>query len=100
MLPISAHVLAALPQAVGRPYWAEWSNDGGSTWTRCAIAAGSASVAADRTAEVRYSAGADLVRRWGALRAGAGLEYTQYYDGVFATTSRTATDAIAQVLDR
>lgn len=61
MLPISAHVLAALPQAVGRPYWAEWSNDGGATWTRCAIAAGSASVAADRTAEVRYTAGADLV---------------------------------------
>ncbi|KND30077.1 hypothetical protein [Streptomyces stelliscabiei] len=61
MLPISAHVLAALPQAVGRPYWAEWSNDGGQTWTRCAIAAGSASVAADRTADVRYTAGADLV---------------------------------------
>ncbi|MDX3555179.1 phage tail protein [Streptomyces europaeiscabiei] len=61
MLPISAHVLAALPQAVGRPYRAEWSNDGGQTWTRCAIAAGSASVAADRTADVRYTAGADLV---------------------------------------
>ncbi|MDX3294602.1 phage tail protein [Streptomyces scabiei] len=61
MLPISAHVLAALPQAVGRPYWAEWSNNGGQTWTRCAIAAGSASVAADRTADVRYTAGADLV---------------------------------------
>jgi hypothetical protein len=61
MLPISAHVLAALPQAVGRPYWAEWSNNGGSTWTRCSIAAGSASVSADRTADVRYTAGADLV---------------------------------------
>jgi hypothetical protein len=39
------------------------------------------------------SAGADLVKRWGALRSGASLEFTQYYDGVFATTSRTAADA-------
>ncbi|MDX3634344.1 phage tail protein [Streptomyces europaeiscabiei] len=61
MLPIHPRVLAALPQAIGRPYFAEWTNDGGATWTRCPIAAGSASVAGDRTAEVRYTAGADLV---------------------------------------
>ncbi|MDX2694944.1 phage tail protein [Streptomyces ipomoeae] len=60
MLPISARVLAALPQATGRPYKADWSNDGGQTWTACAVVAGSASVTADRTAEVRYSASAEL----------------------------------------
>ncbi|WP_405960618.1 phage tail protein [Streptomyces sp. NBC_00024] len=60
MLPISARVLAALPQAIGRPYRADWSNDGGQTWTPCTVVAGSASVTADRTAEVRYSAGAEL----------------------------------------
>jgi hypothetical protein len=60
MLPISAKVLAALPQAIGRPYRADWSNDGGKTWTDCAVVAGSASVTADRTAEVRYSASAEL----------------------------------------
>ncbi|MBE4791027.1 phage tail protein [Streptomyces caniscabiei] len=60
MLPISAKVLAALPQAIGRPCRADWSNDGGQTWTPCSIAAGSASVSGDRTAEVRYSASAEL----------------------------------------
>jgi hypothetical protein len=45
------------------------------------------------TDDTFVSAGADLVRHWGALRAGTSLEYTQYYDGVFAATSRTATDA-------
>lgn len=59
MLPITPEVLAALPQAVGRPYWAEWTNDG-STWTRCGLASGSASITADRTAEVRYTASAEL----------------------------------------
>ncbi|MET9158295.1 phage tail protein [Streptomyces parvulus] len=58
-MPIASEVLAALPQAIGRPYYAEWSNDG-RTWTKCRIAAGSASVTADRTAETRYSAQADL----------------------------------------
>jgi hypothetical protein len=61
MMPIAAEVLAALPQAIGRPYYAEWSNDGGTTWTRCSLVAGSASVTADRTAETRYSAQADVV---------------------------------------
>jgi hypothetical protein len=61
MLPIHPRVLAALPQAIGRPYFAEWTNDGGATWTQCRIAAGSGSVAGDRTAEVRYTAGAELV---------------------------------------
>lgn len=61
MMPIAAAVLAALPQAIGRPYFAEWSNDGGSTWTKCRLVAGSASVTADRTAETRYSAQAEVV---------------------------------------
>ncbi|MFC9429245.1 phage tail protein [Streptomyces sp. NPDC056987] len=60
MLPIPAGALAALAGACGRPYRAEWSNDGGLTWTACGIAAGSASITADRTAEVRYTAAATL----------------------------------------
>ncbi|MFT2014585.1 phage tail protein [Streptomyces sp. 796.1] len=60
MLPIDAEALAALPQALGRPYRAEWSNDGGTTWAPCGLAAGSAQVTAERGAEVRYSAQAVL----------------------------------------
>lgn len=59
-MAIGAEVLAALPQALGRPSRAEWSNDGGATWTPCSLVAGSASVTADRTAETRYSASADV----------------------------------------
>lgn len=60
MMPIAPEVLAALGQAIGRPYYAEWSNDGGTTWTRCGLLAGSATVTADRTSETRYSAQAQL----------------------------------------
>ncbi|MFJ4322260.1 phage tail protein [Streptomyces tricolor] len=60
-MPIAPEVLAALPQAIGRPYYAEWSNDGGATWTRCHLVAGSAQVTADRTAETRYSAQAEVL---------------------------------------
>ncbi|MGW1134431.1 phage tail protein [Streptomyces griseoluteus] len=59
MMPIAPEVLVALPQAVGRPYYAEWSNDG-TTWTRCGLLVGSASVTADRTAQTRYSAQAEV----------------------------------------
>ncbi len=59
MMPIGPEVLAALPQAIGRPYYAEWSNDG-TTWTRCGLVAGSAQVTADRTAQTRYSAQAEV----------------------------------------
>jgi hypothetical protein len=61
MMPIAPEVLAALPQAIGRPYFGEWSNDGGTTWTRCGLVAGSAQVTADRTAETRYSAQAEVL---------------------------------------
>jgi hypothetical protein len=60
MMPISAEVLAALPQAIGRPYYAEWSNDGGTSWSRCGLVAGSASITADRTAETRYTGQAEV----------------------------------------
>lgn len=60
MLPITPAALAALAGACGRPYYAEWSNDGGITWVRCGLQAGSASVAADRTSDVRYSGSATL----------------------------------------
>lgn len=60
MLPITAQVLAALPTALGRPVRAEWSNDGGRTWTECGLEAGSAAITADRTAETRYTASATL----------------------------------------
>lgn len=59
MLPISADALAALGQATRRPVRAEWSNDGGQSWTPAAF--GSGSVTPDRTAEVRYSASVELL---------------------------------------
>ncbi|MFE6426734.1 phage tail protein [Streptomyces rochei] len=59
MLPISAAALAALGQATARPVRAEWSNDGGQTWTPAKFGAGS--VTPDRTAEVRYSASVELL---------------------------------------
>ncbi|QCX81042.1 hypothetical protein C9F11_37295 [Streptomyces sp. YIM 121038] len=60
MLPVTDAVLAALGQAVGRPYRADWSNDGGRTWTGCGIQAGSAQITASRTAETRYTGQATL----------------------------------------
>lgn len=74
-MPIAEAVLAALPQAIGRPYYAEWSNDGGTTWTRCGLVAQSASITADRTAETRYSAQAEV------------LGVPQGRDGINAITS-------------
>ena len=59
MLPISTAALAALGQATGRPVKAEWSNDGGLTWTP--VQFGSGSVTPDRTAEVRYAASVELL---------------------------------------
>lgn len=59
MLPISAAALAALGQATGRPVRAEWSNDGGLTWTP--VKFGSGNVTPDRTAEVRYAASVELL---------------------------------------
>ncbi|AQW55301.1 phage tail protein [Streptomyces violaceusniger] len=59
MLPISPEALAALPQATRRPARAEWSNDGGQSWTPAQV--GAANVTPDRTAEVRYSASVELV---------------------------------------
>jgi hypothetical protein len=61
MMPIAPALLDALPQAIGRPYYAEWSNDGGTTWSRCGLVAGSASITADRTAETRYTGQADVI---------------------------------------
>ncbi|MDX3199963.1 phage tail protein [Streptomyces scabiei] len=60
MLPVSEAVLAALPGALQRPYRADWSNDGGRTWTPCGLQAGSAQINASRTAETRYTGGATL----------------------------------------
>lgn len=59
MLPISAAALAALGQATARPVLAEWSNDGGVTWTPARFGAGQ--VTPDRTAEVRYAASVELL---------------------------------------
>ncbi|MFI5859146.1 phage tail protein [Streptomyces parvulus] len=59
MLPISAAALAALGQGTARPVRAEWSNDGGHTWTPARFGAGQ--VTPDRTAEVRYSASVELL---------------------------------------
>lgn len=59
MLPIAPEVLAGLPDAIGRPVRAEYSNDG-VTWTAAGVVAGSGSVQADRTQDVRYTASAEL----------------------------------------
>nr|WP_014696900.1 hypothetical protein [Streptomyces sp. FR1]AFI44003.1 hypothetical protein pFP4.4c [Streptomyces sp. FR1] len=59
MQTISAASLAALGQATSRPVRAEWSNDGGQTWTPAKF--GSGSVTPDRTAEVRYAASVELL---------------------------------------
>ncbi|MGW0865737.1 phage tail protein [Streptomyces sp. NPDC002611] len=59
MLPISKAALAALGQATARPVRAEWSNDGGLTWTPARF--GSGQVTPDRTAEVRYAASVELL---------------------------------------
>lgn len=58
MLPISPQILAALPSVIRRPTRAEWSTDGGLTWSPCGLSSGSMS--ADRTAETRYQASAIL----------------------------------------
>ncbi|MFJ3812293.1 phage tail protein [Streptomyces sp. NPDC090073] len=60
MLPITPAALASLSGAVGRPYRAEWSNDGGRTWTACGVLAGSAQITASRTSQTRYSGQATL----------------------------------------
>lgn len=60
MLPLPAAALAALTGACRRPYRAEWSNDGGLTWTACGLLAGSAQVQTSRTSDVRYSGSATL----------------------------------------
>ncbi|NDZ63553.1 phage tail protein [Streptomyces cyaneofuscatus] len=60
MLPIPPAALDALTGACGRPYRAEWSVDGGRSWTPCGVVAGSAQVQASRTQTVRYTASATL----------------------------------------
>jgi hypothetical protein len=67
MLPISREALAALSYC-RRPVRAEWSNDGGQTWSDVQFGAGS--VTPDRTAECRYSASVELV---GAPRGRHGI---------------------------
>ncbi|MEV6124841.1 phage tail protein [Streptomyces sp. NPDC052077] len=58
MLPISPQALAALAYC-RRPVRAEWSNDGGVTWTPARF--GSGQVTPDRGAECRYSASVELL---------------------------------------
>ncbi|MFJ8760852.1 phage tail protein [Streptomyces cyaneofuscatus] len=60
MLPIPPGALDALTGACGRPYRAEWTNDGGRSWAPCGVVAGSAQVQASRTQTVRYTASATL----------------------------------------
>ncbi|MEV8394838.1 MULTISPECIES: phage tail protein [unclassified Streptomyces] len=60
MLPISPAALAAMTSAARRPKRADWSNDGGATWLPVPQV-GDAQVRPDRTAECRYSGGAELL---------------------------------------
>ncbi|MCP9205494.1 phage tail protein [Streptomyces cucumeris] len=59
MLPISSAALAALAGAIRRPARAEWSNDG-TTWRPAQLVPGSAQIKVDQTADVRYTATAEL----------------------------------------
>lgn len=59
MLRVSPAAVEALHGAARRPIRAEWSNDGGRTWTPAVCAA--ATVTPDRTAECRYTASAELL---------------------------------------
>ncbi|MGH3501680.1 MAG: DUF5047 domain-containing protein [Nocardioidaceae bacterium] len=58
MLPLSPATLAGLSGPVGVDAQAELSNDGGVTWLQVDLVA--ASVTADRTASIRYTASATL----------------------------------------
>lgn len=60
MLPVSSAVLAALGGAVRRPVRAEWTVDGGRTWTACGVQSGSAQITASRTSDTRWSGSATL----------------------------------------
>ncbi|MFF9088658.1 phage tail protein [Streptomyces sp. NPDC014991] len=60
MLPVPEAVHRAVLGPARRPRRAEWSNDGGRTWVP-APQLGDAEVRADRGAECRYSASADLL---------------------------------------
>lgn len=46
--------LTALRQAIKRPVAADWSNDGGQSWSAMTVSSGT--ITADRTADVRYAA--------------------------------------------
>ncbi|MFB7212695.1 phage tail protein [Streptomyces sp. NPDC056255] len=59
MLQLSAAALAAVTGPARRPVRAEWTNDGGATWSLARVA--TAEVQPDRTAECRYSGSAELV---------------------------------------
>ncbi|WP_431980003.1 phage tail protein [Streptomyces qinglanensis] len=59
MQRLPASVLAALPRATRRRARAEWSNDGGTTWTAARV--GGAEVKPDRTAECRWTATVELL---------------------------------------
>ncbi|GAA2971344.1 hypothetical protein GCM10010446_65130 [Streptomyces enissocaesilis] len=59
MMRLPSRVEEALHTAARRPKRAEWSNDGGVTWTPARV--GAAHVVPDRTAECRYSGSAELL---------------------------------------
>jgi hypothetical protein len=63
-----AYSLAALRQAIRRPVAADWSNDGGDTWSPLRVSTGT--VTADRTADVRYAASLTVVGAQYGGRAG------------------------------
>ena len=59
MLPVTDAVHRAVLGPARRPRRAEWSNDGGRTWMPAQV--GDSDVRADRSAECRYSASAELL---------------------------------------
>lgn len=59
MLPMTEAAQRAVLQTARRPKRAEWSPDGGTTWVPCKV--GAADIRAERSAECRYSASAELL---------------------------------------
>ncbi|MFJ2113127.1 MULTISPECIES: phage tail protein [unclassified Streptomyces] len=84
MLPISERALYSLTQAAHRPIRAEWSGDGGQTWTPVPEVA-AAEVKPDRTAECRYSGSAELLGiPRGALGINAVTSQIRMWQGIQA----------------
>lgn len=81
MLTMTDAAQRAVTGTARRPKRAEWSSDGGRTWTACKV--GAADVRAERSAECRYSASAELlgVPR-GVLGVNTAASWVRLFQGI------------------